>query len=61
MLMKIDGAVDYANHDIKVKQLLTDVYDLILDRNFVDAASKIDLAIVELRLMRNAVKTYIKE
>lgn len=59
--MKMDGTVDYANHDIKVKQLLTKIYDLILDREYPKAASTIDLAIVELRLMRNAVKSHIKE
>lgn len=59
--MKIDKTIDYANHDIKVKQLLTAVYDLILERDFLKAASTIDQAIVELRLMRNAVKTHIKE
>lgn len=59
--MKVDKAVDYAGHDIKVKKLLTEANTLILDKDFVGAASTIDLAIVELRLMRNAVKTHIKE
>ncbi len=56
--MKIDKAMDYAGHDIKVRQLLTEVYDLVLEKKFIDAASTIDLAIVELRLMRNAVKSH---
>lgn len=59
--MKVDQAMDYASHELQAKHLLKQVHHYILDRDFVAAASTIDAAIVELRLMRTAVKSHIKE
>lgn len=59
--MKVDQSVDYATHELKVKALLKDAHLALLNKDFVSAASTIDVAIVELRLMRTAVKSHIKE
>lgn len=59
--MKVDGKVDYATHEIKADALLKEIHKLLLNHEFVAAASTIDEAIVELRLMRGAVKSHIKE
>jgi hypothetical protein len=61
MLMKIDKALDYAGHEIQAKHIMNQAHDLILAGEYSKAAATIDAAIVELRLMRNAVKTHIKE
>lgn len=59
--MKLDSQLDYALHELKVKAILKEVHHYLLKNNFKSAASSIDHAIVELRLMRTAVKTHIKE
>ena len=59
--MKVDTSVDYAAHELQVKWLMKQVHQLLLERDFVAAASTIDATIVELRLMRTAVKSHIKE
>jgi hypothetical protein len=59
--MKIDTSLNYTAHEIKVKELLKEVHIHLLGRDFVAAASTIDQAIAELRLMRAAVKSHIKE
>jgi hypothetical protein len=60
-MVKLDNTIDYAAHELRVKELLRETRDLLLDKDFVAAASTIDLTIVELRLMRTAVKSHIKE
>lgn len=59
--MRIDGKVDYAAHELQVKHLLKEVHKLLLNSEYVAAASTIDAAIVELRLFRTAVKSHIRE
>ena len=59
--MKIDTSLNYTAHEIKVKELLKEVHMHLLGQDFVAAASTIDQAIVELRLMRTAIKSHIKE
>ena len=59
--MKVDNALDYAAHELQVKKLLKEAHVYLLDKEFVAAASTIDAAIVELRLMRTAVKSHIRE
>ena len=53
--------LDFAAHYLEAKKKLGDVYVMLNNRDYVPAASLIDEIIVELRLMRNAVKTHIKE
>ena len=59
--MKIDTSLNYTMHELKVKEILKEVHIHLLGRDFVAAASTIDQAIAELRLMRAAVKSHIKE
>lgn len=59
--MKVDQVVDYSARELQVQHLLKEVHQCLLNRDFVSAASTIDVAIVELRLMRTAVKSHIKE
>lgn len=58
--MKVDGKVDYATHKIKADLLLKEVHKLLLNQEFVAAAATIEQAIVELRLMRGAVKSHVE-
>lgn len=60
-MVKLDSTLDYATHELKTKRLLKEVHVHLLEKEFVAAASTIDLAIVELRLMRTAVKSHVKE
>lgn len=59
--VKLDNTLDYATHELKAKRLLKEIHVHLLENNFVAASSTIDLAIVELRLMRTAVKSHLKE
>lgn len=60
-MVNVDRAVDYAAHELQVKHLLKEVHNLLLKGDWKDAASTIDMTIVELRLMRTAVKSQIKQ
>jgi len=53
--------LDYAGHYLEVKKNLTKAHDLLNKKQFREAASLIDGMIVELRLMRQAVKTHMKD
>jgi len=53
--------LDYAGHYLEVKKDLTKAHDLLNKKQFREAASLIDGMIVELRLMRQAVKTHMKD
>lgn len=59
--MKIDTALNYTTYELKVRGLLKEIHEHLLRNDHVSAASTIDQAIVELRLMRAAVKSHIKE
>ena len=59
--MNVEEKLDYSAHELQAKYLLKQAHDLLLKGEFLLAASTIDVAIVELRLMRNAVKSHIKE
>jgi hypothetical protein len=50
--------VDYAPHYLETKKKLTEVHELLLKNKFREAATTIDQIIVELRLMRTAVKSH---
>jgi dihydroneopterin aldolase len=59
--MKIDTTLNYTTYELKVKELLKEIHVHLLENDYVAAASTIEQAIVELRLMRAAVKSHIKE
>jgi hypothetical protein len=53
--------LEYAGHYLEAKKKLTEIHELLNKRRFKEAAGLIDQTIVELRLMRQAVKTYVKD
>lgn len=53
--------LDYAGHYLEAKKNMLETYNLLNKRQFTEAATLIDQTIVELRLMRQAVKTHIKD
>lgn len=53
--------LEYASHYLEAKKNINKAYNLLNKRQFTDAATLIDQTIVELRLMRQAVKTHIKD
>lgn len=60
-MVKITDQLDYAGHELEAKRLLKEVHQLLLLNDFVSAVDGLDRAMVELRLMRTAVKSHIKE
>jgi hypothetical protein len=58
--VKIDTSLNYTAHELKVKELLKEVHEHLLRNNYVSAASTIEQAIVELRLMRATVKSHVE-
>jgi hypothetical protein len=60
-MVSVDSAVDYSEHELQVKRLMKEVHNLLLKSDWKAAASMIDMTVVELRLMRTAVKSQIKQ
>jgi hypothetical protein len=60
-MVSVDSAVDYSEHELQVKRLMKEVHNLLLKNDWKAAASMIDMTVVELRLMRTAVKSQIKQ
>jgi hypothetical protein len=54
----MSNKVDYAPHYLEAKKKLTEAHELLLKNKFKEAASLIDEIVVELRLMRTAVKSH---
>lgn len=52
--------LDYAPHYLEAKKKLHEAHDLLLKNKFLDAAGIIDEIVVELRLMRAAVKSHVE-
>ena len=57
-MVKVDTPVDYASHELHLKRLLKEAHVWLLDKEYAKAVPVLDEAIVELRLMRTAVKNY---
>lgn len=57
--MKTTDLLDYSAYELSTKKLLKEVHDLLLKHQYAQAATKTDEAIVELRLMRTAIKSHI--
>jgi hypothetical protein len=53
--------LDFAPHFLEARKKINDAYILLNEKDYIPAATLVDEAIVELRLMRNAIKTHIKE
>lgn len=54
------GKIDYAPHYLIAKKNIHDMYKQLNTGEFTEAASLIDQTIVELRLIRAAVKTHME-
>lgn len=53
--------LDYAGHYIEAKKNLNRVHELLNKKQFKEAAGLLDQTVVELRLMRQAVRTHVKD
>lgn len=60
-MVRVDSSLDYAGHELEAKRLLKEVHLCLLQKDFVAAMDGLDRTLVELRLMRTAVKSHIKE
>ena len=60
-MVKTTVLLDYSVHELAAKQLMKDIHDLLLKHRYIDASSKIDETIVELRMMRAAVKSHVND
>lgn len=56
----MSNKLDYAPHYLEAKKKLTEAHELLLKNRFVEAAGVIDQIVVELRLMRAAVKSHVE-
>jgi hypothetical protein len=52
--------LDYAPHYLEAKKKLQETHELLLKNRFIEAAAKIDDIVVELRMMRAAVKSHVE-
>lgn len=60
-MVKITGLLDYSIHDLELRKLMKDIHDLLLKKEYLKAATRADEAIVELRLLRTAIRSHINE
>ena len=53
--------LDYSCHELEAKKLLKEIGDNILQNRFMQASELVDEAIVELRMMKAAINSHIKD
>jgi len=53
--------LDYSCHELEAKKLLKEIGDNILQNRLMQASDLVDEAIVELRMMKAAINSHIKE
>jgi hypothetical protein len=53
--------LDYACHELEAKKLLKEVTDNLLLNRYMQASDLVDEIIVELRMMKAAINSHIKE
>ena len=53
--------LDYSCHELEAKKHLKEVHKLVLVNKFAEAAEVVDHAIVELRMMKAALNSHIKD
>lgn len=58
-MVKTTVPFDYSIQELRVKKLLKEAHNLLLTRDYAEAADKADEAIVELRLYRTAIRNNI--
>jgi len=54
--LMVDTKVDYSGFELEARKFLKEASDLLRDNQKGEAAEKLDAALVELRLMRTAIK-----
>ena len=52
--------LDYAPYYLNAKKKLQEAHDLLLKNRFIEATNLIDEIVVELRMMRAAVKSHVE-
>lgn len=52
--------LDYSPYYLDAKTKLKEVHDLLNKQRYIDAASLLDEVVVELRMMRAAIKSHIE-
>lgn len=57
-MVKPTVLLDYSVHELAAKKLMKEIHDLLLKKQYTEAATKTDEAIVELRMMRTAIKSH---
>lgn len=55
--MKNKADLDYTPYYLEAKRRLTQLHDMLNKHRYVDAATAIDEIVVELRMMRAAIKS----
>jgi hypothetical protein len=58
--MKTKADLDYTPYYLEAKRQLAQVHELLNKHRYIDAVSAIDEIVVELRMMRAAVKSRIE-
>lgn len=53
--------IDYSPHYLSLEGHLRTVYNLLKENNFEEAVTYAELMAVEARLLRNAIKTHVKQ
>jgi hypothetical protein len=53
--------LDYACHELEAKKLFKEVADNLLLNRYMNASDLVDEVIVELRMMKAAINSHIKE
>jgi hypothetical protein len=52
--------LDYSPHQLLAQKYMREIHDLLLERDFVEAAGKVEFVIAELRLMKAAIHDNIR-
>jgi hypothetical protein len=52
--------LDYSPHQLQAQKYLREIHDLLLEREFVEAAGKVEFVIAELRLMKAAIHDHVR-
>jgi hypothetical protein len=53
--------LDYACHELEAKKLIKEIHDNLLRNRYLQAATLVDEVIVEMRMMKAAINSHIKD
>jgi hypothetical protein len=54
-----NSKVDYAPHQLEAKAILREIHEKLLNNKYGEAATLVDNAVVELRLMKAAINSHV--